>query len=100
MMDTCRVTAALGILDLHGIHRDIVGYYRQFGFLNSSTSSDLADVILRNCIVPIAVPATPGHGLAQPVSAPQIVPTAPALVMRMHRPESSSNSADDAKQNV
>ena len=56
-MEVGRVTSAIGILDLHGIHRDIVAYYRQFGFLNSSTSSDLADVILRNCVVPISAPA-------------------------------------------
>lgn len=49
-----RSTHAMGLLDLHGIHRDIVAYYRQFGFLNSSTSTELAEIILRNCTIPPA----------------------------------------------
>ena len=58
-----RASVALSVLDVHGIHRDIVGYYRQFGFMNSSTSSDLADVITRNCVLPPAY----GHSSADPL---------------------------------
>ena len=41
--------------DLLGMHRELAGYYRQFGFLDSSTPQALAErVIYPSCVMPPA----------------------------------------------
>ena len=50
-------SAALAGTDLLGLHRDLSGYYRQFGFLDASTTQALAErVIYPHCVGPPAAP--------------------------------------------
>ncbi len=63
-------SAALAGTDLLGLHRDLSGYYRQFGFLDASTTQALAErVIYPHCVGPPAAPPRERQDAGRPRQA-------------------------------
>jgi hypothetical protein len=81
-------SVALAGVDMLGMHRDLAGYYRQHGFLDTSTAYELAErVIYPNCQGPLLLaPREPrrgayaGAGAGAAATAPAAAVAAPSSV--------------------